>query len=196
MFTAEEYDAAEPGWLFRQDADFGGWLARLDALPSSGATIRSASPTPADARRIKDLQIVCEPLTVETVRSNAATIGDKTVLIAEIGDVHVGYLVSHPAAAPADPLFVQVVAVAPAAQRRGIGAVLLTAAAAREPERDIVLATQEQNVAMHALNRRFADSLGAGLERIALGTFRDGDLGIRRGLGYRAWRFRRRAGGW
>ncbi|MGL3808150.1 GNAT family N-acetyltransferase [Paeniglutamicibacter sp. R2-26] len=121
------------------------------------------------------------------MKENASKITEQLVLLAEIDGVHVGFCVSAPGLQDSDPLFIQVVAVAPEAQRRGVGLALLTAAAKREPRRDIALATQDDNVAARSLNEQFAKSIGASIRRVRLGTYRDGDLGIRRGLGYRAW---------
>jgi GNAT superfamily N-acetyltransferase len=164
----------------------------LDTLPpSSKVAIREASADATDGRRVRDLQFACEPIFVRSERENVSMIAQKHVLLAEIEKVHVGFCVSHPGAGVSGPLFVQVVAVAPPAQRRGVGMALLVAAAAREPHRDIALATQDSNVAGRALIERFARSLGAHIERVRLGTYRDGDLGIKRGVGYRAWAIRR-----
>lgn len=119
-------------------------------------------------------------------------IAQQRVLTAEIDDVHVGFCVSRPGATVSDPLFVQIVAVVPQERRRGVGQALLAASAEREPSRDIALATQDSNVAARALNERFARSIGADLGRVRLGTYLDRDLGIRRGMGHRAWVVRRR----
>jgi ribosomal protein S18 acetylase RimI-like enzyme len=140
---------------------------------------------------MRDLQFACSPIVVRSESDNVSMIARQLVLLAEIDEVHVGFCVSHPGAAVSDPLFIQIVAVAPPAQRRGAGLALLAAAAAREPYRDIALATQDSNVAARALTERFARSIGARIERVRLGTYRDRDLGIRRGVGYRAWFIRR-----
>lgn len=140
---------------------------------------------------MRDMQTVCESITVLSLSTNAQTIKDRLVLFAEIESVHVGFCVASPGMKTSDPMFVQVVAVVPAAQRRGIGRELLAAAASTEPERDIVFATQESNLAAHAMNARFAGELGATLERVNLGVYPDRYLGIQRGQGYRAWRVKR-----
>jgi ribosomal protein S18 acetylase RimI-like enzyme len=136
---------------------------------------------------MKDLQFVCSPISVQSVRENVSTVGERRVLIAEIDDVHVGFCVSSPGVEDSDPLFLQVVAVAPPTQGRGVGLALLTAAAQREPRRDIALATQYDNGAARSLNEKLAKSIGARIQKVSLSTYRDNDLGIRRGLGYRAW---------
>lgn len=163
----------------------------MRALISSQVSIRSATPTPEDARRMWDMQLACEPITVLSLHTNAQTIRDRLVFFAEIEGVHVGFCVATPGAKASDPLFVQVVAVVPAVRRRGIGRKLLAAVASEEAERDIVFATQESNDAAQAMNARFANDFGATLERVNLGLYPDRYLGIRRGQGYRAWKVRR-----
>jgi hypothetical protein len=59
------------------------------------------------------------------------------------------------------------------------------AATELKPLRDIALATQDESLAARSLNAQSARSIGAGIRRVPLGTFRDRDLGIQRGLGYR-----------
>jgi hypothetical protein len=164
------------------------WRRQLSTLSSdSPFLIRQATPTEGDGHRVRDLQVGCSPIYVKSVHENVATIVKHLVLLAEIGNVHVGLCVSLPGLKDSDPLFVQVVAVVPEAQCRGIGLALLTAAAEREPQRDIALATRDDNIAAHAMNLRFASSIGAPLRRVRLGTYPDRNLGIRRGQGYRAW---------
>lgn len=134
-----------------------------------------------------DLQLECSPIYVRSVRENVSTIAERLVLLAEIDNVHVGFCVSLAGPQVSDPLFIQVVGVAPGAQRRGAGLALLTAAAEQQPRRDIALATQDENVPARALNERFANSIGASIRRIPLGIYRDRDLGIKRAFGYRGW---------
>lgn len=185
------YDAFEAAFPLRLDNAFNAWRAQLAELSSSLFSIRRAVANGPDGRRISDLQVVSSPITVRSVRDNVSMVGEKFVLLAEIDDVHVGFCVSVRSFRDSDSVFVQVVAVAPEAQRRGVGLALLAAAAEREPRRDIVLATQDSNTAARALNERFAGTLGASIERVTLGTYRDRDLGIARGDGYRAWIIRR-----
>lgn len=167
------------------------WQNEVTSLTSSKVSIRTAAPTPEDARRMWDMQLLCEPITVLSLHTNAQTINDRLVLFGEIEGVHVGFCIASPGTNASDPMFVQVVAVVPDVQGRGIGRELLATAAAAEPERDIVFATQESNLAAHAMNARFASELGATLERVNLGVFPDRHLGIQRGHGYRAWRVKR-----
>ncbi|WP_146067651.1 GNAT family N-acetyltransferase [Cryobacterium sp. M25] len=182
-----EYEALEPTLPLRSDPEFGGWAERLMTLSSAEVSIREATADPQDGRRMKDLQVLCSPISVRSVRDNALTIAEQLVLLAEIDDVHIGFCISSPGLKASDPLFIQVVAVAPAAQRRGAGLALLTATADRGPRRDIALATQDDNTAARSLNEMFAKSIGASIRRVRLGTYRDSNLGIQRGLGYRAW---------
>lgn len=187
----DDFAAFEPSIPASRDQRLSRWHEAVRSLTSQQVSIRPAIPTPADARRMWDMQLDSEPITVLSVETNAQSIRDRSVLFAEIEGVHVGFCVATPGANTSDPLFVQVVAVVPAVQRRGIGRKLLAAAASKEGERDIVFATQESNSAAHAMNARFANELGATLERVNLGVHPDHYLGIRRGQGYRAWRIRR-----
>jgi GNAT superfamily N-acetyltransferase len=182
-----EYEGLEPPLGLSRDPEFLSWVTRVQAMSSSAVSIREATAVPLDGRRMKDLQFVCSPISVQSVRENVSTIGERRVLIAEIGDVHVGFCVSSPGVEESDPLFLQVVAVAPPAQGRGVGLALLTAAAQREPRRDIALATQYDNVAARSLNEKLAKSIGARIRKVSLSNYRDSDFGIQRGLGYRAW---------
>jgi ribosomal protein S18 acetylase RimI-like enzyme len=186
-----DYEALEPTFNLGKDANFVRWANRLVTLSSSAVSIREATASAHDGRRMKDLQTLCSPISVRSVRGNASTIMERLVLLAEIDDVHVGFCISSPGLRDSDPMFIQVVAVAPDAQRRGAGLALLTAAAEREPRRDIALATQDDNVAARSLNEKFAKSIGASIRRVNLSNYRDFDLGIQRGLGYRAWAIRR-----
>lgn len=92
--------------------------------------------------------------------------------------------------------YIQTIGVVPTAQRRGIGHALLTAAATREPGRDVALATQNANTAALALNQHFAAAIEATIERINRGTYRDQSLGITRGDHYRKWIIRRTRRTW
>lgn len=167
------------------------WQQSLEGISSSKIAVRTASPVGSDGRKMWDLQLVCSPITVKSVSQNVQTIMRQSVFLAEVGGVHVGRCISRPGQAIGEPLYIQVVAVAPGAQRRGVGSALLSAAAEAEPKRSIALATQDENTGARAMVESFARSLGANVERVKLGTFRDSDLGISRGLGYRAWLVRR-----
>ncbi len=138
-----------------------------------------------------DIQLVCEPITVLSLEENAQSIRERLTVFAEIEGVHVGYCIAVPGTTESDPLLVQVVAVVPAVQRRGIGRKLLAAVASEDAERDIVFATQESNQAARAMNARFASELGATLERVNLGVYSDRHLGIQRGQGFRVWMVKR-----
>ncbi|MPY12266.1 GNAT family N-acetyltransferase [Arthrobacter bussei] len=185
--SSDEYDAFEMSFPPNRDLKRIEWRRNLATLSSSDFSIREATMTASDARRVTDLQGACEPLSIRSVRDNASMISTQTVLIAEIDETHIGFCVSFPGLQEFDPLFIQVIGVVPEAQRRGLATALLHTAAEREPHRDIALATQDDNLAAQALNRRFAHSIGANIERLHLGTYRDHDLGIIRGMGYRAW---------
>lgn len=188
-----EYERLEPTLGLSHDPEFRRWATRVPAISSSAVLIREASAVPLNGRRMKDLQFVCSPISVRSVRENVSTIVERLVLMAEIDDIHVGFCVASPGVEDSDPLFLQVVAVAPDVQGRGVGLALLTAAAQREPRRDIVLATQDDNVAARSLNEKLAKSIGARIRKVSLRNYRDSDLGIQRGLGYRAWIIQRPA---
>lgn len=113
------------------------------------------------------------------------------MLLAEIEGIHAGLCIARPGPRDVDSLFVQVVAVVPAAQQRGIGLSLLAAAAGREPDRDIALAIQSSNLAAHAMNSRFGEMIGGDVQRVNLGAYLYSDLGIQRGQGYRVWKIKR-----
>jgi GNAT superfamily N-acetyltransferase len=185
--SSDEYEAFEMSFPPNRDSKHNEWRRQLASLSSSDFSIREAAMTASDARRVTDLQGACEPLGIRSVRDNASMISTQAVLIAEIDETHIGFCVSFPGPKESDPLFARVIGVVPDAQRRGVATALLHTAAKREPQRDIVLATQDDNLAAQTLNRRFAHSIGASIQRISLGTYRNQDLGITQGLGYRAW---------
>jgi len=186
-----EYDEFEPPLGFGRDAAFTAWENQLATLAAAPAVVREATSTGQDGRRVKDLQVACESISVKSVRENVTAIKERLIFLAEIDAVHVGFCIAAAGPRPTDPLFIQVVGVAPPAQRRGIGVALLSAAAEREPRRDLALATQDDNVAARTMNERFALSTSSIIERVPLTTYRERDLGIKRGDGYRAWRIRR-----
>jgi GNAT superfamily N-acetyltransferase len=186
-----DYKEFESPLPFRRDPDLDAWTRRLKRLPSAALVMREATATGQDGRRLWDLQFTCVPIVPQLIRENVSMISKRRVLIAEIDGVHVGFCMSSPGARKTDPLFVHVIAVVPEARRRGAGLALLTAAAERDSDRDIALATQDRNIAARALNERFALSIGAGIERVPLGTYPDRELGITRGIGYRSWLIRR-----
>lgn len=184
---SDNFDAFEPTFPPSRDVAYLKWVEQLRALSTSEVSIRRAAPTGEDGLRVRDIQILCAPITVLPVSKNVTTIAAETVLLAQIDDVHVGYC--HIASVRRDsaPMFVRVVAVTPAAQRRGVGLALLTTAAGLQPRHDIALATQDGNAAARAMNEKFAELIGASIRRVSLGTYRNSDLGIRRGDGYRVW---------
>lgn len=155
--------------------------------PPFKPTLREAADDPGDARRLKDLQLACEPITVQTVQHNATTIAEHLVLLAEIGNVHVGFCIASNGSGSPDPTFIQVVAVAPPAPRRGVATALLDSIRARASQHDIAFATREDNAAARALTTRFAERIGASLRPVPSGTYRHGDLGTAHGLGYHPW---------
>lgn len=137
------------------------------------------------------LQVACEPLVVQSAASNDKTIAEQRVFFAMIGATQVGVCVSLIGTAASDPVFIQAVGVVGTARGRGIGLALMRTAAEQAPHRPIAFATQNDNLAARRMNERFAASIGAELRRVNLGTFKDEDLGIKRGLGYRSWTIER-----
>lgn len=99
-----EFAAFESPLPFRTDPALDAWHRQLAALPSKNPSIREASATARDARRVWDLQLACPPITVRSLRHNAATIAKSLVLLAEIDDIHVGFSVSLPGPKGSDPL--------------------------------------------------------------------------------------------
>lgn len=182
-----EHEAAELTFSFARDPKFDAWQKKLKSLPLSEAFIREAKSDPKDGLRMSDLQNVCDRMPIFDAEKNASIIAERTVLLAEIDSVHVGYCISSPGPKDSDPLYIREVAVVLQARKRGIALDLLTKAAKKEPERNIVLATQDDNTEAQALNAKFAKLLGASIGRVKLGTYRDSDLGIKRGDGYRSW---------
>lgn len=190
-----EYEEFEDIFPLRDDSRFGKWTSRVETLSSSSAVlIRDAAADGPDGRRMRDVQLVTERLPILEVKDNVSKIAEQLILLAEIDGVHVGFCVSSPGLQASDPLFVQEVGVVPDARGRGIGMALLSAAAEREPRRDIALATEDDNDGAQALNAKFAKSIGASLGKIRLDNYRNSDLGIQRGRGYRAWFIQRPPG--
>lgn len=166
------FEELEPRLPARADVVFQAWREALSRLPDAAVSIRRADPTPADSRRLRDLQVACEPITPQMLRDNAKSIAEAHVFLAEIERVPVGFIqVAIDEAHPV--LFAQAVGVVPKAQGRGIGRRLLTTAASCAPERPIVLATRETNAAAHALLNGFAASTGATVLQVSRGTYPD-----------------------
>lgn len=109
-----DYRASEPVFPLTSDPQLMRWRASLNTLWPSRFKLREGSEDPTDARRLKDLQLECEPITVQTVQHNATTIADNLVLLAEIGTVHVGFCIASIGSVASRPTFIKVVAVAPA----------------------------------------------------------------------------------
>ncbi|MFF5794613.1 GNAT family N-acetyltransferase [Paeniglutamicibacter sp. NPDC012692] len=186
-----EYEAAKHVFPPSRDPKIVEWKKQLTGLSTSEVSIREATELVRDGRRLGDLQRVCHRMPIRDVKENATEITERLVLLAEIDGVHVGFCVASPGLLDSDPLFIREVAVVQEAQRLGIGLELLAKAADRGPRRDIALATQDDNAEARAMNAKFATSIGASIGRVNLNTYRDCDLGIRRGLGYRAWLIQR-----
>ena len=183
-----EYSEFEDVFPLRDDPRFRGWTSRVETLSSSSAvSIREAVAGGPDGRRMRDVQLVTERIPILQVKDNVSKIAERRVLLAEIDGVHIGFCVSFPSLNDSDPLFIQEVGVVPGSRGRGIGMALLCATAEREPWRDIALATEDDNDGAQALNKKFAKSIGASLGKVPLDTYRDSDLGIPRGQGYRSW---------
>lgn len=190
----DEYKAFEQGPRPSEDPKFTEWTSRLKTLSSSTISVREAATGGPDGRQMQDLQLLCEPITVRSVRANVSTIAESLVLLAEIDGVYVGFCVSSLGAPDSDTLFIQVVSVVPTARKRGVGIALLAAAAKREPGRDIALATEATNSGAQALNSRFGESIGASIRKVPLKTYRKRDLGIQGVKGYGAWVIQRPPG--
>ena len=169
------------------DSDLAAWLTSLEELSSSEFTIRQATADSEDARWMRYLQIACEPITVQSEPNNDETIAEQRVLFAMSRETPIGFCVSMTGTTELDPVFIQIVGVVGAARGRGIGTALMHAVADQTRRRTIAFATQDENLAARRMNERFAASIDAELRRVNLGTHKDEDLGIRRGLGYRSW---------
>ncbi|MNW30271.1 Acetyltransferase (GNAT) family protein [compost metagenome] len=191
--AAREYESYEPTFPYIEDVGIKEWRSRLKQLAWSAPTIREATISGEDGRKMKDLQAACEPIGILSVRKNVETIAVQQVLLAEVEGVHVGFCVSSPGPQVTDPLFVQTIGVDPLARSRGIGFALLSAAAEREPHRNIAFATLNYNTGAHASTSRFARADGSSIHKVKLGTYLDTHLGITRGMGYRVWLVRRHA---
>lgn len=184
---ARKYESYEPTFPYIKDSGIKEWQSKLKKLSWSALTIRDATASGADGRKMKDLQAACEPIGVLSVQKNVETIAAQQVLLAEVEGVHVGFCAFSPGPQKTDPLFIQTIGVEPLAQSRGIGFELLSAATEREPHRNIALAIRNDNTGAHALTKRFAQATEASLHKVKLGTYLDTHLGITRGMGYRIW---------
>ncbi|WP_446724825.1 GNAT family N-acetyltransferase [Microbacterium sp. CFBP 13617] len=133
------------------------------------------------------IQADSESATIHDVKFNSASIREKTVVLADIGGCPVGFCQAVTGRSLSDPLFVQMIAVVPAARRRGVGLALLAAVASSEPARDIVMATLDGNVAARALNEGFARSLGLAIRRVPIRSYRRSEMGFGPGEKHRPW---------
>lgn len=169
------------------EPEFGVWKQGLAALPSSEVVIREAEQTAQDGRWMQWIQAHCESTNIQSVEYNVSKIEQQLVFLAEIADYPVGFCCVLAGRTNSDPLFIQLVAVVPAARQRGVGLALLSAAAVRHPHRSIAMATLDDNVAARRLNERFAQSLRGTLERVPGRRFRPSDLGFAQGEHHRPW---------
>ncbi|NHW49258.1 MULTISPECIES: GNAT family N-acetyltransferase [unclassified Paenarthrobacter] len=169
----------EPGFV--------AWKQRLEASHTADFLIREAEQTEDDGRNMRWVQADCESTNIHSVESNIAKIGQQLVLLAEIADYPVGFCCVLAGRTSSDPLFIQQVTVVPLAQKRGIGLALLNAAAEWQPERNIAMATLDDNGAARRLNASFARSIGGRLQRVPLRRFRRSDLGFASGERHRPW---------
>ena len=129
------------------ESGFDAWKQGLEALPSSEVLIRNAEQTEQDGRWMRWMQADCESTNIHSAEDNASKIGQQHVLLAEIAAYPVGFCCVHAGRTNSDPLFIQLVAVVPSARRRGVGLALLSAAAGLQPQRNIAMATLDDNVA-------------------------------------------------
>ena len=169
------------------DPGFDAWKQQVEALPSSEILVRKAEATVQDGRWMRWMQANSESAYIHSVEDNMTKISQQLVLMAEIADHPVGFCCALVGRADSDPLFIQLLSVVPSAQRRGVGLALLRESAALQPQRNIAMATLDDNVAARNLNERFAQSIGASIQRVPLRRFRHSDLGFARGEGHRAW---------
>lgn len=133
------------------------------------------------------MQADCESTYIQSVEYNVSKIGQQLVLLAEIADYPVGFCCVLEGRTNSDPLFIQLVAVVPFARRRGVGLALLSAAAGWQPQRNIAMATLDDNVAARRLNEHFAQSIGGNIQRVPVSRFRPSDLGFAPGEKHRPW---------
>ncbi|MFS0712361.1 GNAT family N-acetyltransferase [Microbacterium sp. 2P01SA-2] len=167
------------------------WQRRLASLPPTDVHTRVAEATAEDARWMWWIQADSESANIHDVASNTERIKQKVVVLAEIDGCPVGFCEAFRGSSPADPLFIQMVAVVPRARRRGAALALLHAAATAEPQRDIVGATLDENIAARSLNERFAESLDASIQRVPVRSFCRSDMGFGPGEEHRPWLIRR-----
>lgn len=170
-----------------REPGFGAWKQGLEALPPSEVLIREAEQTAQDGRWMRWMQADCESTYIQSVEYNVSKIGQQLVLLAEIADYPVGFCCVLAGRTNSDPPFIQLVAVVPFVRRRGVGLALLRAAAGWQPQRNIAMATLDDNVAVRRLNERFAQSIGGNIQRVPVSRFRPSDLGFAPGERLRPW---------
>ena len=88
------FEELEPKLRARDDVFYQRWQESLSTLSDAPATLRGALPTPADARRVRNIQLACVPITPLALRDNATAISAHHVLIAEIDRVPVGFVLA------------------------------------------------------------------------------------------------------
>ncbi len=133
------------------------------------------------------VQAECESTYIQSVEYNVSKIEQQFVLLARIGEQPVGFSLVFIGPEESDPLFIQLVAVVPAARRRGVALALLSRVAERAPERNIALATLDNNVGALALNDHFAKSIGASIRRVPVSMYRRSHLGFAQSESHRPW---------
>ncbi len=170
-----------------QEPGFDVWKESLLSLGGSEIRVRDAEVTAQDGQWMRWVQADCEGIYIHSVEDNVLKIGKQLVLLAEIEGHPVGYCRALVGRTKSDPLFIQLVAVVPSARRRGVGLALLSTAACREPERNIAMATLDDNPAARSLNERLAASIGGDIQRVPLRRFRRSDLGFGEGERHRPW---------
>lgn len=169
------------------DPRFKEWKQRLEVLPSADAQCREAEPSASDGRWLRWMQADCESTYIHSVEDNVSKIEQQSAWLAEIADVPVGFCLALAGRSEPDPVFVQLVAVVPLARRRGAGLALLRAVSEQYPQRNVVMATRDDNVAAQQLNLRFAKSIGGVLRRVPVRRYRRADLGFAQGERHRPW---------
>lgn len=161
-----------------QESGFNEWKHGLEVLPPSEVSIREAESTMQDGRWMRWIQAVCESTFIQSVEDNVSKIRRHHVLLAEMADTPVGFCCVLAGRTDFDPLFIQLVAVVPAARKQGVGLALLLAAARWQPHRNLAMATIDENIAAQRLNERLAQSIGGTIQRVPVKRFRRSDLGF------------------
>lgn len=133
------------------------------------------------------MQLDCDSLNIQSVEDNVSRIAQQHVFVAEIADYPVGFCCVLAGQTDSAPLFIQLVAVVPSARRRGVGLALVSAAASWQPQRNIAMATLDDNVDARRLNDRLAQSIGGNIQRVPKSRFSPSDLGFTRGERHRSW---------